>query len=70
MVDAVEFEVVDELELVELEEELEPLLEEDVDCTDSTTNVVVVCCVDDGVVNCTAAAGAVGAVVVDVAVIV
>jgi hypothetical protein len=51
--DAVELVVVDELELVELEEELELLLEleEDVDCTDSTANVVVVCCVDDGVVN-------------------
>ncbi len=62
--------VVDELELDELDEELELLLEEDVDCTDSTANAVVVCVVDDGVVNCTAAAGAVGAVVVDVAVIV
>jgi NADPH-dependent curcumin reductase CurA len=63
----VELVVVDEL--VELDE-LELPLEEDVDCTDSTANVVVVCVVDDGVVNCTAAAGAVGAVVVDVAVIV
>jgi NADPH-dependent curcumin reductase CurA len=63
----VELVVVDEL--VELDE-LELPLEEDVDCTDSTANAVVVCVVDDGVVNCTAAAGAVGAVVVDVAVIV
>jgi hypothetical protein len=63
----VELVVVDEL--VELDE-LELPLEEDVDCTDSTANVVVVCVVDDGVVNCTAAAGAVGAVVVDVVVIV
>jgi NADPH-dependent curcumin reductase CurA len=63
----VELVVVDEL--VELDE-LELPLEEDVDCTDSTTSAVVVCVVDDGVVNCTAAAGAVGAVVVDVAVIV
>jgi hypothetical protein len=63
----VELVVVDEL--VELDE-LELPLEEDVDCTDSTANAVVVCVVDDGVVNCTAAAGAVGAVVVDVVVIV
>jgi hypothetical protein len=63
----VELVVVDEL--VELDE-LELPLEEDVDCTDSTANAVVVCVVDDGVVNCTAAAGAVGAVEVDVAVIV
>jgi NADPH-dependent curcumin reductase CurA len=63
----VELVVVDEL--VELDEPELPL-EEDVDCTDSTANAVVVCVVDDGVVNCTAAAGAVGAVVVDVAVIV
>jgi hypothetical protein len=61
----VELVVVDEL--VELDE-LELPLEEDVDCTDSTANAVVVCVVDDGVVNCTAAAGAVGAVVVDVVV--
>jgi hypothetical protein len=59
-VDVVELVVVDELEL----------LEEDVDCTDSTASVAVVCCVDDGVVNCTAAAGAVGAVDVEVVVIV
>jgi hypothetical protein len=61
------------LELVVVDElvELELLLEEDVDCTDSTTNAFVVCVVDvDGVVNCTGAAGAVGAVVVDVVVIV
>jgi hypothetical protein len=32
--------------------------------------VVVVCCEDDGVVNCTGAAGAVGAVDVEVVVIV
>jgi hypothetical protein len=63
----VELVVVDEL--VELDEPELPL-EEDVDCTDSTANAVVVCVVDDGVVNCTAAAGAVGAVEVDVAVIV
>jgi hypothetical protein len=63
----VELVVVDEL--VELDEPELPL-EEDVDCTDSTANAVVVCVVDDGVVNCTAAAGAVGAVVVDVVVIV
>jgi hypothetical protein len=64
----VELVVVDEL--VELDEELELPLEEDVDCTDSTASVVVVCCVDDGVVNCTGAAGVVGAVDVDVVVIV
>ncbi len=69
MVDVLELVVVDEL--VELDEELELLLEEeDVDCTDSTASVVVVCCVDDGVVNCTGAAGAVGAVDVEVVVIV
>ena len=44
----VELVVVDEL--VELDEELELPLEEDVDCTDSTTSAVVVCVVDDGVV--------------------
>ena len=58
-----------ELAVVELdiEEELELLEVVDCVCTDSTTNAVVVCCEEDGVVNCTAAAGAVGAVDVDAA---
>ena len=75
LVDELPLELLDEDSLLELVdeplEELELLLEEDVDCTDSTTNAVVVCVVDVGdVVNCTGAAGAVGAVDVDVVVIV